>query len=177
MNYTCYSSSLICIFDFFRLWKPQLLNPLSKHQLLHKMMVLFPPKLKLSLLPKLKQILLLSCPQFHHAKWVWQFLLGRKKSIVWDHFEKIKIGKGDTSKTKAICNYCQKLYNADSKSYGTSNLLAHVPICSRNPNREDLVKRQKTLAFEPKKDGEDGFLLCQQPFLSRLLERHWRKWL
>ena len=35
---------------------------------------------------------------------------GRKKSVVWSHFEKIKIGEGDTSKTKAICNYCQKLY-------------------------------------------------------------------
>ena len=54
---------------------------------------------------------------------------GKKKSVVWGHFEKVKIGEGDTSKTKAICNYCQKSYNADSKSCGTSNLLAHVPIC------------------------------------------------
>ena len=36
---------------------------------------------------------------------------GRKKSIVWGHFEKVKIGEGDTSRTKAICNYCQKSYN------------------------------------------------------------------
>ena len=157
MNYTCYSSSLISIFGFFRSWKPPLMNPLSKHGLLHKMMVLFPPKLKLLLLPNLKQQLLLSYHQFHHAKWLWQFLLGRKKSIVWDHFEKINIGEDDTSKIKAICNYCQKSYNADSKSCGTSNLLAHVPICPKNPNREDLVKGQKTLDFEPKKDGEDGF--------------------
>ena len=61
--------------------------------------------------------------------------------------KKIKIGECDTSKTKAICNYCQKSYNADSKSCNTSNLLAHVPICLKNPNREDLVKEQKTLAF------------------------------
>ena len=84
---------------------------------------------------------------------------GRKKSVVWGHFEKVKIGEGDTSKIKTICNYCQKSYSADSKSCGTSNLLAHVPICPKNPNREDLVKRQKTLAFEPIKDGEDGFHL------------------
>ena len=32
-----------------------------------------------------------------------------KKSIVWGHFEKVKIGEGDASRTKAICNYCQKL--------------------------------------------------------------------
>ena len=69
---------------------------------------------------------------------------GRKKSIVWGHFEKVKIGEGDTSRTKAICNYCQKSYNADSKSCGTSNLLAHMPIYPKNPNRENLVKRQKT---------------------------------
>ena len=40
---------------------------------------------------------------------------GRNRSVVWGHFEKVKIGEGDTSKTKAICNYCQKSYNADSK--------------------------------------------------------------
>ena len=71
--------------------------------------------------------------------------------------KKIKIGEGYTSKTKTICNYCQKSYNADSKSCGTSNLLAHVPKCPKNLYREDLIKGQKTLTFEPKKDGEDGF--------------------
>ena len=89
---------------------------------------------------------------------------GRKKLVVWGHFEKVKIYESDTSKTKAICNYCQKLYNADSMSCGTSNLLAHVPICPNNPNREDLVKGQKTLAFELKKDGEDGFHLVSTTF-------------
>ncbi|XP_050259181.1 zinc finger BED domain-containing protein RICESLEEPER 3-like [Quercus robur] len=89
---------------------------------------------------------------------------GRKKSVVWGHFEKVKIGEGDTSKTKAICNYCQKSYNVDSKSCGTSNLLAHVPICPKNPNREDVVKGQKTLAFVPKKDGEDGLHLVSTSF-------------
>ena len=63
---------------------------------------------------------------------------GRKRFVVLGHFEKVKIGEGDTSRTKA--NYCQKSYNADSKSCGTSNLLAHVPICPKNPNREDVVK-------------------------------------
>ena len=154
MIYTCYSSLLIRIFDFFRSWKPPLMNPLSKHQLLHKMMVLFPPKLKLLLLPKLKQLLLLSCSQFHHAKWVWQFLLVvlvvvGKSQLFGAILKKIKIGERDTSKTKAICNYCQKSYNADSRSCDTSNLLAHVPICPKNPNREDLVIGHKTLAFEP----------------------------
>ena len=58
----------------------------------------------------------------------------------------------------------KKSYLADSKSCGTSNLLAHVPNCPKNPNREDLVKGHKTLAFQPKKDGEDGFLLVSTTF-------------
>ena len=58
----------------------------------------------------------------------------------------------------------KKSYNANSKSCGTSNLLAHVPNCPKNPNREDLVKGQKTLAFEPKKDGEDGFHFLSTTF-------------
>ena len=89
---------------------------------------------------------------------------GRKKSVVCSHFEKVKIGEGDTSKTKAICNYYQKSHNVDSKSCGTSNLLAHVPICPKKPNREDLIKGQKTLAFESKKDGKDGFHLVLTTF-------------
>ena len=78
---------------------------------------------------------------------------GRKNSVVLGHFEKIKVEEV----TKAICNYCQKSYHADSKSCGIRNLLAHVPNCPKNPNREDLVKGKKILGFEPKKDGKEGF--------------------
>ena len=107
------------------------MHPLSKHQLLHKLMVLLPPKLmvllppkRLLLLPKLK-LLMLSCPQFHLASKVNKIGIGngRKKSIVWNHFEKLKI---EEDVTKAVCNYFKKSYHIDSKSYGTSNLLAYV---------------------------------------------------
>ncbi|KAL4607447.1 hypothetical protein ACB092_09G175100 [Castanea dentata] len=54
----------------------------------------------------------------------------RKKSIAWDHFEKIKISEG----------------------HGTTNLLNHTPKCVKNPNRVSL-KGQQTLAFEPKGEG------------------------
>ena len=59
---------------------------------------------------------------------------GRKKSLAWNHFEKVKVDEGVTM---AVCNYCKKSYLADSKSCGTSNLLAHVTICPKNPNKED----------------------------------------
>ena len=77
----------------------------------------------------------------------------RKKSIAWDNFEKVDIGDGHF---KAICNYYQKTYLADSKGHGTANLLNHTPVCVKNPNRVTL-KGQQTLTFEPKKDGEEGF--------------------
>ena len=77
---------------------------LSKHQLLHKLMVLLPPKLmvlmppkRLLLLLKLK-LLMLNCPQFHLASKVSKTGTsnGRKKSVVWNHFEKIKVEEGVT---------------------------------------------------------------------------------
>nr|XP_023873759.1 uncharacterized protein LOC111986365 [Quercus suber] len=64
---------------------------------------------------------------------------------------------------KAVCNYCQKTYLADSKRHGTANLLNHTPVCVKNPNR-DTLKGQQTLAFEPKMDGEEGFQLVPTAF-------------
>ena len=81
----------------------------------------------------------------------------RKKYIAWDHFEKVDIGEGYF---KAVCNYCQKIYLADSKGHGTANLLNLTPVCVKNPNR-DTLKGQQTLAFESKMDGEEGFQLYQ----------------
>ena len=59
---------------------------------------------------------------------------GRKKSLGWNHFEKVKV---DVGVTMVVCDYCKKLYHVDSKSCDTSNLLAHVTNCPNNPNRED----------------------------------------
>ena len=59
----------------------------------------------------------------------------RKKSIAWDHFEKIDIGEGHF---KAVCSYCKKTCLIDSKGYGIANLLNHTPVCVKNPNRDTL---------------------------------------
>ncbi|KAL4626790.1 hypothetical protein ACB092_05G122400 [Castanea dentata] len=64
-----------------------------------------------------------------------------------------------------VCNYCKKSYHTDSKSCGTSNLLAHVTICPKNPNRKD--KGQKTLTFEHKNDGDEGFKLVSTTFFVK----------
>ena len=59
----------------------------------------------------------------------------RKKSTAWDHFEKLLISEGHF---KAVCNYCQKTYLADSKGHGTTNLLNHTPVCVENSNKDAL---------------------------------------
>ena len=85
----------------------------------------------------------------------------RKKSIAWDHFEKVDIGEGHF---KAICNYYKKTYLADSKGHDTANLLNHTLVCVKNPSRVTL-KGQQTLAFEPKMDGEEGFQFVPTTFI------------
>ena len=87
----------------------------------------------------------------------------RKKSIAWDHFEKVDIGEGHF---KAVCNYYKKTYLADSKGHGTANLLNHTPVCVKNPSRVTL-KGQQTLAFEPKMDREEGFQLVPTAFIVK----------
>ena len=37
---------------------------------------------------------------------------GNGRTLVWNHFEKVKV---EEDVTKAICNYCQKSYHFDSK--------------------------------------------------------------
>ncbi|CAN1732014.1 Putative AC transposase [Linum perenne] len=49
---------------------------------------------------------------------------GKRKSPVWDHFERVKIN----DIWKAKCNYCRKLLGGDS-SNGTSHLRSHVKSC------------------------------------------------
>ncbi|KAH1239115.1 Zinc finger BED domain-containing protein RICESLEEPER 2 [Glycine max] len=50
---------------------------------------------------------------------------GRLKSIVWNHFDKIKIVDGQD---KAQCKYCKKLLGGASKN-GTKHLHAHMEKC------------------------------------------------
>ena len=57
-----------------------------------------------------------------------------------------------------------KTYRANSKGYGTTNLLNHVPNCVKNSNRHAL-KGQQTLAFEPKLNGEERFQLVPTAFI------------
>ena len=69
---------------------------------------------------------------------LWWFANIRKKFTSWDHFEKVQISE------------------SHFKGNGTTNLLAHMLNCLRNPNR-DALKAQQTLAFEPIIDGEERF--------------------
>ena len=75
---------------------------------------------------------------------------GRVPSRAWNHFNKLE-SKNNTRKVE--CKYCQKVYVADSKFHGTSNLLSHAATCAQNPYNTE-VNGQKTLGFQPKKKME-----------------------
>jgi hypothetical protein len=75
----------------------------------------------------------------------------RKVSPAWDHFDKVDYPDG---RSVAICKYCKKELSVASKNHGTSSLLSHAANCAKNPNRE--LRGQKTLSFEPKKEGGGG---------------------
>jgi hypothetical protein len=84
---------------------------------------------------------------------------GRKVSPAWDYFDKVDYPDG---RRVTICKYCKRELNAASKTYGTSSLLSHAAGCAKNPNRE--LRGQKTLSFEPEKEGEEGFDLVATTF-------------
>ena len=85
---------------------------------------------------------------------------GRKVSPAWDHFDRVDHPDG---RRVAICKYCKRELSAASKNHGTSSLLSHAAGCAKNPNRE--LRGQKTLSFEPKKEGgEEGFDLVATTF-------------
>ncbi|KAL7254644.1 hypothetical protein ACSBR1_008905 [Camellia fascicularis] len=91
----------------------------------------------------------------------------RVKSKVWDHFNKVK---GEDGKMRAVCRYCQKEYLADSKSHGTSNLLAHFASCVKYPYRE-VEKGQSILSFQFKKDGVEGADLVATTFTVKAVRK------
>ena len=72
---------------------------------LHKLIVLLPPK-RLLLQPKLKLLdgeLPLVPPSKVSKNGIGN---GRKKSLAWNHFEKVKVDEGVTM---AVCNYCKEI--------------------------------------------------------------------
>ena len=94
MNYTCYSSFLICIFDIFRSWKTPLMNPLSKHQLLQDDGAI-PTQVETSTATQAEAVVAAVLPSIPPCKVSMTVLVsgtcsGRKKSVVWGHFEKNK---------------------------------------------------------------------------------------
>ncbi|KAK7310074.1 hypothetical protein RJT34_07302 [Clitoria ternatea] len=68
----------------------------------------------------------------------------RKRSMVWDHFEKL-VEKG---LPMAKCNYCSKSYHYDPKVHGTSNLIAHLKVCPKYPYAVTNDPNQSVINFE-----------------------------
>ena len=78
--------------------------------------------------------------------------------------------ESENSTRKAECKYCKKVYVADSKFHGTSNLLSHAATCAKNPYTLE-VNGQKILGCQPKKDGEEGIKLVSLSFSVKTAKR------
>ena len=50
--------------------------------------------------------------------------VGKKRSIVWNHFTKLPVEKG--KKPKASCNHCGTKYACDPRVNGTKSMLTHI---------------------------------------------------
>ncbi|KAK9949453.1 hypothetical protein M0R45_004972 [Rubus argutus] len=78
-----------------------------------------------------------------------------KTSPAWEHYTMMKKEDGVTDRNdKAICNYCRISINCDPKKNGTTALTSHLKSCRKSPLYEVHDKRQRTLAFKEKEDGE-----------------------
>jgi hypothetical protein len=75
----------------------------------------------------------------------------RKTSPAWDHFTKLP--ESEVADPTAACNYCGKRYLCDTKSHGTTNMLAHCKICPRNPNILSNDPNQRVLTLGPNGAG------------------------
>ena len=75
-----------------------------------------------------------------------------QRAECWDHFEEIK---ENGKRVAGKCNYCGKIYRAESTKNGTKNLKNHFPKCPENPNNKNK-QTQSQLVFEkdPNNEGE-----------------------
>ncbi|KAK2384107.1 zinc finger BED domain-containing protein RICESLEEPER [Trifolium repens] len=89
----------------------------------------------------------------------------RKTSPAWDHFT--KLSEPEVADPTAACNYCGKRYLCDTKSHGTTNMLAHCKICTKNPNILSNDPNQRVLTLGP--NGAGGLELgAANPVLSAM---------
>ncbi|XP_019158830.1 PREDICTED: zinc finger BED domain-containing protein RICESLEEPER 2-like [Ipomoea nil] len=75
------------------------------------------------------------------------------RSIVWEHFEKIKDPETKIV-IKSKCLYCAKEYFCETKKHGTSSLRNHMASCLKNPHSKDT--RQSLLTFNTMSTSEGG---------------------
>ena len=69
--------------------------------------------------------------------------------MAWDHFT-IVYGSEEAIPI-AACNYCGKCYFCHSKNHGTTNMNAHLRVCSKFPYSLVFDPKQSMINFQPKK--------------------------
>ncbi|XP_041001614.1 zinc finger BED domain-containing protein RICESLEEPER 3-like [Juglans microcarpa x Juglans regia] len=72
--------------------------------------------------------------------------IGRKRSVVWDYFTKIRTE--DKSKPRASCNLCGMTYACDPNINSTKSMLGHLEkTCKKSPLRK-VDRNQSILGFQ-----------------------------
>ncbi|KAK2450307.1 zinc finger BED domain-containing protein DAYSLEEPER [Trifolium repens] len=86
----------------------------------------------------------------------------RKTSPAWDHLT--KLSQSEVVDPTTACNYCGKRYLCDTKSHGTTNMLAHCKICPKNPNILSSDPNQRVLTLGPNGAGGLEFGVASHRF-------------
>lgn len=91
------------------------------------------------------------------------------KSIVWNHFERLK---GDPKDPHAKCKYCGVVYACHSKRNGTGTMKNHLENCKKYPYQKKRDSTQMTLSFKNKDKVGDNTsqLVCESYSLESCRE-------
>ena len=84
----------------------------------------------------------------------------RKTAMAWDHFTIVP--GSEESIPMAACNYCGKRYFCHSKNHGTTNMNAHLKVCSKFPYSLVFDPKQSVINFQPKKGGGSDMVAASQ---------------
>ncbi|XP_038874953.1 uncharacterized protein LOC120067466 [Benincasa hispida] len=81
-----------------------------------------------------------------------------KKSMVWDHFEKLK---GDPKDPHAQCKYCGVIYACHFKRHGTGTMKNHLENYKKCPYQKKRDPTQMTLSFKTRAKDNIGDNMSQ----------------
>lgn len=98
------------------------------------------------------------------------------KSTVWRHFIRKKLVKKGVTLHKAMCQYCKKVYAADTVKNGTTTLHKHLGKCTASPLFMASDPKQPTLS-QSSALGEGQASLVPHVFNQKRLDLELVEWI